>query len=85
MRGNHDYGISQFDGIFTAWGDNLSAAVDAGDQQIIFKGKLFQRYANERRIFSNAELQRLRLVLHDLVQGLDIASPWNSAWRGHNG
>ena len=74
MRGNHDYGISRFNGIFTARGNDLPAAVDAGNQKVILKGKLLKRDSDERRILADTELQSLCLVLNDLVEGFHVAS-----------
>ena len=63
MGRDHDDGIARLDRIFTTRGDDLSAAVDAGNQKVIFKGQLFQRNADERCVFFHTELQRLGFVI----------------------
>lgn len=54
--------------------DNLSGAVDAGNQQAVLQLQIHNRYTDNRRILSDAELDGFHAVVKQVVQRFDIAA-----------
>ena len=58
----------------TGGGYQLSAAYDAYDKYIFIKLEVLERNAEKRRVIAHVELQRLRLIVHELIERFNVAS-----------
>ena len=74
MCGNNCDCIAHANAVITARNNNLSVAVNEGNQQILLKRQIGKAYIRNSRFLSDTELYRLRLGIKEMIQRLNVTA-----------
>ncbi len=74
LQRDHDDVVAHLDLVAAARDQDLVAAGDAAEQQVLFQVQLAQGYTGGAALLVDGKFQRLHAVVQNAVQGLDVAA-----------